>query len=192
MSSRILILELPVVLLLFSACTSKADDNGMTRAGDRVEALVLTATFDKAVVHQGEKLVATLVLRNVSKSTLWVNKRLLFNDEASPPALRELWVRVRRSDGTPVQGDCVGRSLPPLDSDYGVLQAGESITTRENLSCLGLAPGRYELVARYADGNDRPPPPPTGSMQWRKVIQSPPVTFEVVPAPATSGGAPTR
>ena len=144
-------------------------------------ALAITLSFPAETAVNGEILVARLALRNVSSEAVWLNRRLVFNDQRAPPPLRDWWIHIASASAL-VSPDCPYNTPLPTDADYGVIQPGETLSTEQSVHCLNLLPGKYVLTARFWDGNENPPPPPAGVRWVNDGIESMPVSLEVLSA----------
>jgi hypothetical protein len=136
-------------------------------------------SIPQSSIREGDKIVAQFALHNRANHSLWINKRMVFNDGTAPPELRDVWIDVKRLDGGRVQPDCVAKSLPATDADYAVLPAGAEVAVRENVSCLNLSAGRYLLLAHYRDANAHPPYEPAGAVWLGNELLSDPVAVEI-------------
>jgi hypothetical protein len=124
----------------------------------------------------------TLSLTNTTDHDLWVNKRMMLNDELSPPPFREIWLRILGPDGKPLVFASPAKVDFPAADDYTTLRPGEKAKTETELYGFDLTkPGVYTMVARYRDGNEHPPPPPTGAVHLKAELQSQKVTLDVAP-----------
>jgi len=162
----VMIAAMAIFVLGYTDCSKSPDDHCSVQVNRHAEPVTLELTFPTAEVSHARRLLATIRLTNVSTVPVWLNRRMSFNDEVAPAPLREVWIRVRRHDGTAVKTKCVGKSLPATDSDYWSLPPGQSVSTDINVSCLDLAPGDYQLIARFADRNEHPPFPPGGAVPF--------------------------
>jgi hypothetical protein len=138
--------------------------------------LTLKATLSKHHFALDEPINVTVDLVNISAQPITVNKRMAINNRHAVAAFRELSFIVTTAGG---------ETLPFLlkinvgfttDSDFGLLNPGESVNVQTTLSDafeFNLA-GTYSLMAVYENQSE-----PKHGAAWKGVIESAPVIFAV-------------
>ena len=119
-------------------------------------------------------------LTNHTEGNLWVNARMLLNQESDNQ--REVWIMLQGPAGEDIPLDCLPKVRDVNETDYRVLMPNESITKTEMLStCYRMdRVGHYKMAAFYQDKNPHPPKPPAGSAYLSQLLQSAPAEVDVV------------
>src|SRR5438046_1549511 len=111
--------------------------------------LTLTLTPAEPSPVSRDALRCTLMLRNQSDSSLWVNRRLAINHPVSPAHLREVDFLIQGPGGRVAEFEAKVRVGLPQREDFVELTPGEAVERPFDLGLyFALAPGQeYEVQA---------------------------------------------
>jgi hypothetical protein len=170
------------LLLLLAVAAGSCRNRERREPIDAQHGLVLSLRMAEARVPQKHFAIVEVTLTNNGLVDLWINTRLLLDRYSAPASERELWFFVTGPQKRPLELECTNDSRPANSRDYRVLKPSEHITKTEILNgCFRIErSGAYTLGAFYQDGNPDPPPAPRGATYVSQLVQSQPVTFEIL------------
>jgi hypothetical protein len=158
-----------LALVVLAAC-SGSQDNKANVSPDGV--LGFGLSLDKAVYRQGESVVATISVTNLSAEAIWLNSRMiLFN----PPPAGELDFNITLPSGKEAYPTARISSSPPVDEAYIELAPGEAFDVSYTLTQWYEPldqPGEYKVTAIYYNKTD-----PSHAVAWKGEMQSNEVSF---------------
>jgi len=116
--------------------------------------LIFEIRLDKSEYHSGEKIFIDLVLKNIGNSPICINSRMAVNHKSAPPQYREIELFLERRGGNRIDFDCKVNIRRATGKEYKILQPGESITRRyEMTNCFQFKKtGEYTVKANFQDG----------------------------------------
>ena len=183
-------LRFGVALAILTAAALSCSKRDQESADDRIakaptavgEGVVLSLALAETRVPLGNYVVLDVKLTNNTKGDLWVNARMLLNQESD--GQREVWIMLQGPAGDDIPLECVPKVHPVADADYRILRPNESVDKTELLStCYRMGRvGHYKMAAFYQDKNPHPPKPPAGSTYLSQLLQSAPVEVDIVAA----------
>jgi hypothetical protein len=183
-------LRVTFALLLLTLVTIGCHGRRAKSAGESDQVVVLPSRGPAASFHlevasseipRGGEPEIEFILKNTSSQSLWVNSRMVLNDEAQPPEFRDVWLRVQGPDGLGVPYDCASNVGFAKREDYALLKPGDVVRRDLRLRCFTFATsGIYVLKAWYRDGGNAPPAP-AGAVYFGQEIDTEKVTVRVVP-----------
>lgn len=102
----------------------------------------------------GERIIVDLILKNVSNSPLCINSRMVINHNSAPSQYREVELFLESKEGNLMDFDCRVNTRRATEKDYRVVQPGESVTRKfEITNCYKIKKtGKYAIRASFQDG----------------------------------------
>jgi len=133
-------------------------------------------------VRKGQDVNLTVQLKNTSSQKLWVNRRMLLNDNQTPAVMRELWLDVVGPDGEQTPFSSHVRAGEAIASDFDVLKPGQVVSKQINLSKYFelVKPGVYQITAHYQDGTQDIPKARDGARHFQEQLNSAPAKLELL------------
>lgn len=136
--------------------------------------LELTLEAELTEVPLDQAVRVTLILRNISRDNILVNRRLLLNHPAAVDSAREIVLEVSGPPGYVNLKKFHVNAGPPGPDQFQSLQPGATVQREYDLSpyfSLHLA-GTYVLEATYANQCGEPV---KGQMPWVGVLKAAPI-----------------
>jgi len=109
---------------------------------------------DKKEYRLGEKIYVDLILKNIGNSPMCINSRMVINHISAPSQYREIELFMEKKGGNRLDFDCKVNTRRATAKDYKVIQPGESIVRKYDITnCFQInKKGEYSIKASFQDG----------------------------------------
>lgn len=136
-------------LIIFIILLSTSCNMGQPPLIQNTPSIELTLVYQEDPYHSFEDVSATVILKNVGKKSLLVNKRLFFMTEKYPPEMIEGVLLITDSSGNQISLNGFIDIAFPEEEFFIVLDPGQSVERNLSLRNVGFSPQYFTKNEPY-------------------------------------------